>query len=635
MKNFQKKDLTIFFIIFISVVTFFSFGLYHLAKFETVDEHFWKYDRIPRYWLDGILKKDLKKTYINDKPGITTAIISGIGLPFIQNPQEHRIREKEVTANDNYTVYDSTKTEKINFTLRLPLLIANSLLIIYLFWITKKVFQSNIIAAISTALIGLSPILIGISQIINPDTFLWSCGAGALLSYWAFLQSGNQRKYLFLTIAFTGATILAKYTGTILYLLFFISFFSHLICAKNDLPESDKFSKYVLKNIFTILLIIIGSAIIFSIGMPAVLIKIKYLYRGTIWSPAFKPLAIPLSVLIIAIITDLQFFKSKLTLFIVKFFRKNFDIFLRTISILTLILIVFIFINSWFGQEFIPMDNIREKAYFEKNLTFPMFSGDLLPISFFKKLAIETYPLPFSISPLALFFIIFILLRIILTKEINFKKYIFTILLLFPIYFIGSLISGVLLNPRYMILLYPFVFILAAISCFEIITLLQNTFYKKNRNIFIGIIIFSIFISGYYSLWIIKPFYFNYMSDLLPKNQLITDSWGYGSYEAAQYLNSLPEAEKIVIWADRSAICQFIKGKCIRDYKIDLTKTIPDYFVFTRRGQIRHQFIWDNPSIAKKSSFDYYNTRKTKNIWKFSIDKRADNFIRIVKSEEK
>lgn len=632
MSKINNRLVTIAFL-FLIAGSFFSFGLYHLAKFETVDEHFWKYDRVPKYWMDGILKHNAIKTYINDKPGITTAIISGAGLPFIQSPQEHRIRDSKITDNDNYTVYDSSQAERINFALRLPLLIINSLLLLYLFWIVNKLTHSNVLSFLVITFIGLSPILIGISQIINPDTFLWSCGFGALISYWVFLKE-NQKKYIILATLFTGLAILSKYTGTILFFIFPISLLVHFLFAEKKELEAPLFSTEVKKHIFWLIFILAGASIIYSLGMPAVFVKAKYFLRGTILSPAFKSLATPTGLFLLVMLLDAQLFKSKGISYILNFLKKYANVILKILSVTTFIFIIFLFINSWFGQNFIPLDNVRENAYYEKELNFPMFDNDSSLVKIFKKIAVEAYPLPFSISPVALFFISFLLLMIVIKKKIILEEYILIILLIIPIFLVGALMSGLLLNPRYMIMLYPLIFMLAAIGCYEFILLAQS-FCKINKHYIIISMFGLIFVSGFISLWTIKPFYFNYMSDLLPKDQLITDSWGYGSYEAAQYLNGLPDAENIVIWADRSAICQFIKGRCIRDYKIDLSKTIPDFFVFTRRGQIRHQFIWENPNLAKKPSSEYYDETKTKNLWKLSIGGREDNFIRIVKSEEK
>ena len=74
-----------------------------------------------------------KKTYINDKPGVSVALISGVGLLAEPNPEEHRIRDSKITENENYTVYDSNKTDKINFSLRFPILLFNALFLVFSF----------------------------------------------------------------------------------------------------------------------------------------------------------------------------------------------------------------------------------------------------------------------------------------------------------------------------------------------------------------------------------------------------------------------------------------------------------------------------------------------------------------------
>ncbi len=55
------------------------FGSLHLAQFLTADEHYWLYERVPKYWNawgDG----ELRKTFINDKPGVTLALVTGPAL---------------------------------------------------------------------------------------------------------------------------------------------------------------------------------------------------------------------------------------------------------------------------------------------------------------------------------------------------------------------------------------------------------------------------------------------------------------------------------------------------------------------------------------------------------------------------
>jgi hypothetical protein len=50
---------------------------------------------------------------------------------------------------------------------------------------------------------------------------------------------------------------------------------------------------------------------------------------------------------------------------------------------------------------------------------------------------------------------------------------------------------------------------------------------------------------------------------LLPQD-FATDvkDMGAGSYEAAEYLNHLPEAKQTAIWTDKSGVCKFYVGPC-------------------------------------------------------------------------
>src|SRR3990172_3980871 len=51
------------------------FGLPRLSRFSAVDEPYWTYGRTPKFW-KAVSEQKWKSTNINDKPGITAAIIS-------------------------------------------------------------------------------------------------------------------------------------------------------------------------------------------------------------------------------------------------------------------------------------------------------------------------------------------------------------------------------------------------------------------------------------------------------------------------------------------------------------------------------------------------------------------------------
>lgn len=617
-------------ILVVSVFIFYAFGLYHLAKFETVDEHFWKFERIPQYW-QAVKTPDLKKTYINDKPGLSVALVSGLGLFWQRHPEELRIRDKEQTKNDILTLYDWEKAERINFFLRFPLLFFNGLFLIFFFWIIRRITDSDWVAAWSVLFMGISPILIGISQILNPDSLLWTFSTAAIFSYFALLKT-QEKKFIFLTALLTGLALLSKYSANILFPLFLFILLSNFCINFEIFKERIATKKYFIRQIIYFLLIWILSIAVFSFFMPAVFFKIKYLYRGTIGAPGFSLIFWPLLAFLAIILLDTLAFKNFIFSRIGRFFHRYQNLIFKISSALMLLIFLAILINCWTGQKFIPFDDLRDVVYQKKNSHFASILDDVHPaLKFSQEALIQFYPFVFSQLPLILILVFALWLKIIWGKLENFKLYIFFCTFLPLLYFPSLLFSNVLANPRYSIMLYPLFAFLGALAIVELKPSLEKILKASSEKI---IIIFSVLIllSGITALWFSKPFYFNYTNFLLPKQFIITDSWGYGEYEAAQYINSLPESEKLTIWSDRSAICQFLKSGCIRDYKIDINKTRPDYFIVSKRGSIRHQFQWKYPELAKKSVAYYYE--KGQVVWSLFIGNRPENFVKIIKAEE-
>ena len=121
---------------------------------------------------------------------------------------------------------------------------------------------------------------------------------------------------------------------------------------------------------------------------------------------------------------------------------------------------------------------------------------------------------------------------------------------------------------------------------------------------------------------------------MLPKKYLVTDSWGYGGYEAAQYLNPLPDVENKSAWSDYYGFCDFFRGKCTSDYSVLQNELPPsfDYFVFTRRGEIIYNQKMSKKSYVKKHKNmpqikTYYE--KTSPKWEMKIGERPENYIKI------
>ncbi len=622
--SFIRNNLKSLILITLVVITFIGSGLHHLNKFETSDEHFWRLERIPQYWT-AISTGNLKQTYINDKPGVSIAIISGMGLPFVSQDKSN---------------YNSTQefTMTLNYALRLPLLLFNGLVMLpLLFWLLTRAFDRRI-ASIGIILIGVNPILIGISQIINPDALLWSFSTGAILAFFALLKT-NEKKFIVITGLLTGAALLSKYTANLLFIFYIIIAGLHLIYS--DIPNIKKWLQTLLKNYLHIFLI---SILIFVILLPATLFDFSLFLYGTILSPPLKPVIIPLAIIITLFVIDAFLLKAKVTIFITKILRKIQTPILYLSILPLLFLVLFALINAWTDAHFIALDNLKETVADTQKLIFPMLEGLPAPVYFLGEIAIQSFNILFALTPIILLFATTTIILVFL-KKIP-KKY-FTVIIFCTIipffFFVGGLLTETFINIRYALMLIPLFAILASIGLNIIFTLFtrRDAIYLSGRQVnrvsttlFFIFLTILFFIQGI-SVYLSAPYYFNYQSIFLPKKFILTDSWSYSTFEATQYLNSLPNAKDLTIWSDRKAICYYFVGNCIMRRKIDTTKNLPDYFIVTRRGVLRHHFKWLDPLSAPYSVDTVYSKEILNNpVWQLNILDRPKNYIKIIKTQD-
>lgn len=630
--NPKKEKIVTFLILFISLISFFSFGFYHLGKFETTDEHLWKYDRIPQYW-EALKEKDWEKTYINDKPGVTVALISGFGLLTEPNPGKNQYLPIENHSNPKlFEKYNYRQSEITNFNFRLPILIFATLSLLAFFYLSYKTFNSYPLALLITTLISVNQILLGISQIINPDSFFWIFGGLSTVSFLAFLKT--QKKSLLIACGIlTGFALLSKYTAFILFVLFVLFVLGKIIFQNEN--EALKFNwKILTKHIWEIFIVFVISLVTFSIFLPAVFMNPDYIFKGI---SQFLSLKIILAALGLVLATALliSWKKDILGQINKKISQRKNLILILALSLLSLLIIISI-LNVWTNQKIAPVGELRDLAYLNEPKEFnfkPLLNRKDESITDTAKLFLmEAYPFIFSLSPLLILAIIFITIQAFRKKiSLENNSILFSISLFTIIYFISTLLAHIVTNARYSIILYPLILIFGAIALIELLNALKL---RSNKNIIIlsGIIL----LIGVFQLWQIKPFYFSYTNFLLPQKYTIHDSWGHGAYEAAQYLNSLPQAEKLVIWSNSDTVCRFFKGQCLRSRKIDLNLVKPDYFVISKRGALKeknHFEFTSNSQFTKKSEYYFENLDKNY-IWQILIDNRPDNFIKIVKFEK-
>lgn len=602
----MKKSGAIIALLFISFGLYLSFGFFHLTKFETADEHYWIYDpvegRIHDYW-KAISKKRWLDTRINDKPGVMLAYVSGIGIFF-----EDNLHKRVIEPVDYQSAFTSAETERINLAFRLPLLIFNGLFtVLFLFWAIKRLTGDAWLGLVAVSLILLNPIIIGVSQIINPDSLLWIFSFSALISLLNYLKYETKKDAVLCSI-WLGFALLSKYSAIIFVPFFFLIILVFL------LQEDDRmeFIRKAKENILSYFLIILGSFLVFALLMPAAIIQPSFLYYGTIGFKGMAPIFWSIVFFASVIYLDAHFLRANFFFFLARLTKRVFP-FLMKLALFVIAVIFSLAVANWsVGSNFLDIKGIN----FDAGRSYPFRRQD-----FFDKLFLEIYPLVFSLSPLVLFFLLILWIKGILTK-LKYPLIIFCLSAFLIVFYAAVLRQDLLVNIRYSVMLYPILMLLVAFSINEFTP-------KKIGKLAKFVILFAIIGISSASLWLIKPFYFNYTNNLLPKKLIITGAWGYGGYEAAQILNALPNSKNLKVWSDYWGVCYFFDGICVQasGYKNYMSKSEEntiDYYVMTRRGAITNAKIW--------------NTLKEdlpeKPIWRLNIDNRPKNFISVYRAKK-
>jgi len=604
-------------IIIVVIATNLFFGLPRISHFTAGDETLWSYDRVPKFWR-SIAKGNWRGTNLCDKPGITLAIISGAGLPFIPDPRDY----EKITRLPK-TPEQLAMIEKIYFSLRLPVYLF-TLASLFIFYFLLKRLLSAEIALLSVIFIGLSPILLGISLIVNTDAILWILMPITLISFLIYQKENNQ-KFLYLTGFLLGLAILDKFVANFLFPFLLILFFVKYILS--DYSKKEEKIEYFKKTMRDYLITIAIALLTIFIFYPSAWIKPKELLNTTIYSLALINIW-PMIVGTIAIILmDIFLWKSVCSRIICDFFSNHKTAFIRILSFIILALIAFIFFNTYIGMKFYNIEEILSEPKDGK---------------FFENFFSAFYPLLFGLTPLIslLFLSSIILLTKIknseLTKNINSTR-IIPFILFILIYYVANSISGTGSTTRYQIVNYPIASIISAIGLSEIIKI------KSIKKYFSGIkfylLIFFIFIISIISLFQTKPFFLAYSSKLLPA-KFITNlkDMGDGSWEISQYLNSLPNANQISIWSDKKQVCEKFVGKCNSSSNKKYMRTSKfDYLVSSRGGMIGAEPLSKRTSLQigtaiidpRKLYFPdaYYD-------FKINIDNRKSDFIKVISPNE-
>lgn len=589
------------------------FGSLHLSQFVTADEHYWLYERVPRYW-NAWGDWELKKTFINDKPGVSVALVTGIVLPFLPDTSKHCVEQ-----NNRLYECQIDETTPLLIAFRLPLLIVNGLILFYIFVLLSRLFDPWT-ALFATTLTALSPSLIGMTQIVNPDALLWSTTAAAILSYFALLKFGA-RRYILLTILFTTLALLSKYTALILFPTFALAYLIDFM--SRDDSDIATLRTTLLTGFHKLLVITGASLTLLVIFVPAFLLDRKYLAEYFATIPDKEVLLFFVVPIIIAFLIDLLIFKARLLLRLRDFLRKLAPSF-RILPVFFLLLIIGVII----ARYALPAWSIYAIPFDIKDLTDARYHARVP--NFFEAFFLEWNAVIFSLPPILIASLLGLCLATLRKRSISSGPIVLTLSLFTLLFTVILIHSNILATARYAIMLFPLLALLGALGLREFTTWGETKLPYFRSGIAISVIICSTT-----SLALIYPFYANYANSFLPKTALIADAWGYGGYEAAEYLNTLPNAAELTVWSDYYGVCEFFVGKCLTAYTFNGGEIQPDYYVLTRRGEARYMSRFERwERLSGLTAHRYYRQTAIPPVWSLEIDGRPGNYVKVFRVEK-
>jgi 4-amino-4-deoxy-L-arabinose transferase-like glycosyltransferase len=591
---------------------FFSFGYKNLGNFAAVDEPLWLYSRIGKYF-NNIADGELEKTAVSDKPGITVSIISGVGLLF-EDPKTFKIQKFQGEIHNT----NADTISHLFFVFRLPILVFLTLFLFVLFWLTQKTFGTPI-ALLNQALLSTAPILVGMAKIINPDSLLWAFSLAAFLSFLLF-QKTKLFRLLVVTGIFFGLALLTKYVANILLIFFLLSIaleYLYTTKSKDELPDFFKSSFADLGVIFFFALAT------FYVLLPATWIEPSLLLSSTFLSQAFVKFAGLFLLLIALLLLEITYHQSRFLLTITPLVQKLRVPFLIAMSAIFFGSFAFVLWHTTTHQAIWNFSELLSspKTVSGKSGMLGIFFSNIYVLLFSVK--------PFVILGVALLF--FALLRILHSKKYT-SLFLATFLTMLSIllYYLGSVLNGVASIIRYQIILYPLFILLAAIGYAFFISL----FPKKYSDWLLGMILLVLLGSGITTLRG-TPFPGSYASSLLPKDEVLdVKDMGPGSYEAAQFLNALPNAVNLTVWTDKSGLCNFFVGRCLSSPgRVTIQDPFIDYVVVssTRAKRITNMTknaVVKYPDALPLPSF-YTSKAPTEAVYTLHINDRTNHTVTI------
>lgn len=621
---FRKQGTFRIIIASLVIAVYAGLGSWHISHFAAVDEPLWTFGRISRFW-KGIEKRIWTRTEISDKPGITVAIISGAGLHF-ETPRDYRVfLTEEKPSNIPLDIKDFL------FAFRFPLFLVTVLLLPFFYVFLERLLGPSY-GLLSFILIGTAPLTLGMSRIINPDSILWTFAPLSIFSYLAFLRKRHTH-FLLLSGIFLGFAILTKYVANIIVVFILgLILFEFLFLSKEERQRPVQFFRASLERYLFLLTIAVLT--IFT-PYPAAWFKPEELISTTLQSEAFDS-SWPFFLGILGFfLADAFVLKSRITAFVLEWFVRIRIYLAALIAGIMLAAISFVLGSATFNFFSFP---------FEEFLASPKTASSSW--GFFPLLSSNFFALVYGIIPIALVGILVALLvsgfrHLRQNVENTFswsEKTVLALSLFILLYYLGSTVNHVVSIPRYQIIIYPIALVIAGIGLGYILDALRKSSLSQKLETFRPTLLFPIiiFICGVTTLLLAtKPLYLAYASSLLPKDRFINvKDMGTGSYEAAEYLNSLPLPEAVSVWSDKSGVCHFFKGACYTGFNFKkLSDKKIDYIVVSSGRESRTTKMVGNAVRVKRTDVihfeDYYGDTPDE-VFRFDTGNRIPDYVKVV-----
>lgn len=498
-----NKYLIEYFPVIFIALGFVIFGSIGLGKFFTTDETAWFYTWVRQYWeaMSSLNFSDIPNTTY---PGALHSFLVGLVDIFLDI--------------SNYLRYD--KVETYLFWWRFPILLFNGIFLIIIYNLLRYFFD-KIQSTTIIFLLAVTPVLLGMSRIVNSDSLLWSTSLISVLSFQIFTEK-KDNKHLLIAAIFMGLALASKYNAVVIFI------YQLLIIPLQFLFE--KVDKKSLKELFLkMILIWLIAIVVFTFLYPVAIVNPDQYWRRIFRHFISNPLFV-FSILIL--ILDIFLLKNRILTFI----KDKLDIKYYLIKILPILFLLSI-LSAFLLKEF----NIEPSSW--------QASFEQWKMPFSKSLAENFYGFFYSVQiPILLGITILAVVSLIRKKsDIDFTVPLYMIIFIL-IFILGSSIQGVKTGHRYIIIILPFSTILAVWAYSTI---------KKYKNY---IFIFAVILSTVDIALLYPQSYFLYRNtNYFPEQTKYF--WSLGTYETAQELNKLDGAENLFVLCDRPGFSLFFKGK--------------------------------------------------------------------------